>query len=108
MVHIPDGATICRVMGGVGPIHKSRHKPDGITKADKETRKPDDIMKHGFTAGKPAGKCVAGMMEIKASDGKTYVPAIFDRYDLAVNSPVRDTMSYYLMPQPADFRLPNG
>jgi len=66
-VHIPGERTVYRVMKEIGLDHRPRRKPNGITKADKETR-----------------KCITDMTEIKASDGKLYVSAIFDCYDLTV------------------------
>ena len=72
------------LMEEIGLNHKAKRKPNGITKADKEARKSDDLIKRDFTAEKPLEKCVTDMTEIKASDGKLYVSAIFDCYDLAV------------------------
>ena len=70
---------------------QSKRKPNGITKADKEARKSDDLIKRNFTAEKPLEKCVTDMTEIKASDGKLYISAIFDCYDLAVLGLAMDT-----------------
>ena len=50
-----------------------------------------DLIKRDFAAGKPLEKCVTDMTEIKASDGKLYVSAIFDCYDLAVLGLAMDT-----------------
>ena len=83
-VHIPSERTVYRVMEEIGLNHKPKRKPNGITKADKEARKSEDLIKRDFTAEKPLEKCVTDMTEIKASDGKLYVSAIFDCYDLAV------------------------
>ena len=90
-VHIPSGRTVYRVMEEIGLSHKPKRKPNGITKADKEARKSDDLIKRDFTAEKPLEKCVTDMTEIKASDGKLYVSAIFDCYDLAVLGLAMDT-----------------
>ena len=83
-VHIPGERTVYRVMKEIGLDHRPRRKPNGITKADKEARKSDDLIKRDFTAKKPLEKCITDMTEIKASDGKLYVSAIFDCYDLTV------------------------
>lgn len=90
-VHIPGERTVCRLMREIGLSHKPRRKPNGITKADKEARKSDDLAKRGFTAEKPLEKCIADITEIKASDGKLYVSAIFDCYGLAVLGLAMDT-----------------
>ena len=55
-----------------------RRKPNGITKADREARKSDDLLKRDFRAEEPLTKCVTDITEIKARDGKLYVSAIFD------------------------------
>ena len=62
-----------------------KRKPNGITKADREARKSDDLLKRDFTADAPLKKCVTDITEIKAKDGKLYVSAIFDCYDLMPN-----------------------
>ena len=82
-VHIPGERTVYRVMEEIGLNHKPKRKPNGVTKADKEARKSDDLIKRGFTAEKPLEKCIADVTETKASDGRLYVPAIFGCYDLA-------------------------
>ena len=78
-------------MEEIGLTHKPKRKPNGITKADKEARKSDDLIKRDFSAEKPLEKCITDMTEIKASDGKLYVSAIFDCYDLAVLGLAMDT-----------------
>ena len=83
-VHIPSERTVYRVMEEIGLNHKPKRKPNGITKADKEARKSDDLIKRDFTANKPLEKCITDMTEIKASDGKLYVSAIFDCFDSSV------------------------
>ena len=90
-VTIPGERTVYRVMEKIGLNHKPQRKPNGITKADKEARKSDDLIKRDFTSEKPLEKCITDMTEIKASDGKLYVSAIFDCYDLAVLGLAMDT-----------------
>lgn len=90
-VHIPSERTVYRVMEKIGLNHKPKRKPNGITKADREARKSEDLLKRNFTAEKPLEKCITDMTEIKASDGKLYVSAIFDCYDLAVLGLAMDT-----------------
>ena len=90
-VHIPSERTVYRVMEQIGLNHKPKRKPNSITKADKEAQKSDDLIKRDFTAEKPLKKCVTDITEIKASDGKLYISAIFDCYDLAVLGLAMDT-----------------
>ena len=66
-------------------LHRPKRKPNGITKADREASKSDDLLKRDFTADVPLKKCVTDITEIKAKDGKLYVSAIFDCYDLMPN-----------------------
>ena len=44
-VHIPGERTVYRVMDEIGLNHKPKRKPNGITKADKEACKSDDLIK---------------------------------------------------------------
>ena len=82
---MPCDATVRKVMEEINLIHKPKRKPNGITKADSEARKSDDLLKRDFTADAPLKKCVTDITEIKAKDGKLYVSAIFDCYDLMPN-----------------------
>lgn len=83
-VDIPSERTVYRVMEQAGLSHHPRRKPNGITKADREARKSDDLLKRDFRAEKPLEKCVTDITEIKAKDGKLYISAIFDCFDLTV------------------------
>ena len=90
-VKIPSERTVYRVMEEIGISHRPKRKPNGITKADKEARKSDDLIKRDFKASKPLEKCVTDMTEIKTLDGKLYISAIFDCFDLAVLGLAMDT-----------------
>lgn len=81
-IDIPCEATVRKVMQQIGLIHKPRRKPNGITKADRDARKSDDLLKRDFHADKPLEKAVTDVSEVKAKDGKLYVSAIFDCFDL--------------------------
>lgn len=83
-VGIPSERTVYRVMETLGISHTPKRKPHGITKADKEARKSDDLIKRDFRSKAPLEKCVTDITEIKASDGKLYVSAIFDCFDASV------------------------
>ena len=82
--HIPSQRTIYRIMKILGLIHQPKRNPHGITKADREARKSDDLLKRDFYAKKPLEKCITDITEIKAKNGKLYVSAIFDCFDSAV------------------------
>ena len=83
-VHIPSERTVYRVMEEIGLSHRPKRNPKGITKADREARKSDDLLKRDFISDQPLTKCVTDITEIKAKDGKLYVSAIFDCFDSAV------------------------
>lgn len=81
---IPSERTVYRVMDEIGLSHRPKRKPNGITKADREARKSEDLLKRDFKSDKPLEKCVTDITEIKAKDGKLYVSAIFDCFDSSV------------------------
>ena len=90
-VRIPGERTVYRVMREIGLSHRPKRKPNGITKADREARKSDDLLERDFTSVEPLKKCVTDLTEIKTKDGKFYVSAIFDCFDAAVLGLAMDT-----------------
>ncbi len=83
-VNLPSERTVYRVMDEIGLSHRPKRKPKGITKADREARKSEDLLRRDFRSDKPLTKCVTDITEIKAKDGKLYVSAIFDCFDSGV------------------------
>lgn len=81
---IPSERTLYRIMERIGADHPMRRKPNGITKEDREARKSYDLLKRDFTAEKPCEKCVTDITELPAKDGKLYISAIFDCFDVSV------------------------
>lgn len=81
---IPGERTVYRIMQKIGLSHRPKRKPNGITKADKNARKSDDLLKRDFRSDEPLKKCVTDITEIPAKDGKLYVSAVFDCFDLTV------------------------
>src|SRR5699024_10564969 len=90
-VDIPSERTVYRVMEEIGISHRPRRKPNGITRADRQAHKSDDLLKRDFKAEKPLVKCVTDITEIKASDGKLYVSAVFDCFDSSMIGLAMDT-----------------
>ncbi len=78
-------------MEKTGLSHRPKRKPSGITRADREARKSDDLLKRDFSSKEPLKKCVTYITEISAKDGKLYVSAIFDCFDAAVPGLAVDT-----------------
>ena len=83
-LEVPGERTVYRIMNDIGLTHKPRRKPNGITRADKLARKSDDLFRRDFTADEPNQKAVTDITEIKASDCKLYVSAMFDCFDVFV------------------------
>lgn len=57
-VHIPSERTVYRIMKEIGLSHHPDRKPNGITKADREARKSDDLLKRDFTSAEPLKKAI--------------------------------------------------
>lgn len=81
-IPVPSEGTVRKIMEKIGFIHKPRRKANGITKVDREAHKSDDLLKRNFKADKPLEKAITDISELKAKDGKVYVSAIFDCFDL--------------------------
>lgn len=47
-VEIPGEKTVYRIMKKIGLTHHPKRKPNGITKADREAMKSDDLLKRDF------------------------------------------------------------
>ena len=62
---LPSITTIYRVIRQMGIIGKKKHKPNGITKADRDTRKLDELLKRDFSADEPYTRCVTDITEIR-------------------------------------------
>lgn len=88
---VPSERTVYRVMEEIGLSRQPKHKPNGISKADREARKSEDLLKREFKSEQPLTKCVTDITEIKASNGKLYVSAIFDCFDCSVIGLAMDT-----------------
>ena len=52
-IRILGERTVYRVMEEIGLSHRPKRKPNGITKADREARKSDDLLKRDFTSAEP-------------------------------------------------------
>ena len=52
-VKIPEEKTVYRIMKKIGLTHHPKRKPNGITKADREAMKSDDLLKRDFCSDEP-------------------------------------------------------
>ena len=98
-VTIPSEGTVRKIMEQIHLIHKPKRKPNGITKADREAHKSDDLLKRDFTADAPLQKCVTDITEIPAKDGKRLCEKI------SVNSTtvIKNDIVEWLEKQPLNF-----
>ena len=72
---------IYEVMKKAGLIHKKSRRSNGITKADKEAQKSENIIGRDFSAENPNEKWLTDITEVGCRDGKLYVSPILDCYD---------------------------
>ena len=71
---------INRIMHENGWIHEPKRRPDGITKADKEAQKAENLIQRDFSAEKPYEKLLTDISEIACFDGKLYISPVMDCY----------------------------
>ena len=60
---------------------RPKHRPNGITKADRQAEKSENLINRDFTAPKPNKKFLTDITEIPCSDGKLYLAAVLDCFD---------------------------
>ena len=60
---------------------RTKHRPNGITKADRQAEKSENLIDRDFTAPKPNKKFLTDITEIPCSDGKLYLAAVLDCFD---------------------------
>ena len=66
--YFPSERAVYRVIENIGLSNRPKHKPNGITEADREAHKSDNLLKMDFTSEEPLKKCVTDITEIKAND----------------------------------------
>lgn len=94
-IDIPDGHTVYHVMEELRISHPPGRKPNGITKADREARKSDDLLKRDFKAEEPPVRYMTDITEIKARNGKLYISAVFDKENRYTSQIYRDAIMRY-------------
>lgn len=60
---------------------RSQHRPNGLTKADRQAEKSENLIQRDFTAEKPNQKFLTDITEIPCADGKLYLAAVLDCFD---------------------------
>lgn len=84
-------STVKRAMERGNLIHESRRSPDGLTKAEKNAKKPQNLIEQDFTATAPLTKMLTDITQIPCKDGKLYVSPLLDCYNGEIISLVMDT-----------------
>ncbi len=74
--------TVAKVMRENGLL-QNVCKPKGLTKADKNAQKSDDLVKRNFASDEPCKKTVTDITRFICKDGKVYASGIFDCFDNA-------------------------
>jgi transposase InsO family protein len=72
-------------------LHESNRSPDGLTKADRDAMKPENIIRQDFTAEAPLRKLLTDITQIPCKDAKLYVSPLLDCYNGEIISLVMDT-----------------
>jgi len=72
---------VSAIMDANGLRVSKKRKPNGITKADKETQASENLIKGDFTAEKPNEKLVTDITQTPTLDGTLYISVIFDCFD---------------------------
>lgn len=72
---------IKRIMRENGWLHKPHRTPKGLTKADAETQKAENLIQQDFSAEKPFEKLLTDITQIQCKDGKLYISPIMDCYN---------------------------
>lgn len=72
-------------------IIKQRRKPNGITKADREAQKSENLIKQDFAAEKPNIKWLTDITEIPCCDTKLYLAPVLDCFDGSIRGFKMDT-----------------
>ena len=83
-IKIPSEWTVCRVMEVIGLNHCFRRKINGITQADLEAQKSDNVLKRDLKADEPLKKWATDTTEAKAIAGKLHISVILDCCDAVV------------------------
>lgn len=80
--HIHAGIRrIKRLMREKGWLHKPHHRPKGLTRADSEAQKNENLLKQNFRSEVPFSILLTDITQIQCYDGKLYISPIMDCYN---------------------------
>lgn len=72
---------IKRIMRENGWLHEKKRRSKGITKADSEAEKAENLVNGDFTAERPCKKLLTDITEMQCADGKLYISPIMDCFN---------------------------
>ena len=72
---------VTRIMRTNGWLHVPRRRPKGLTKADPEAMKAENLIKQDFSAEEPYRKLLTDITQIQCADGKLYISPILDCFN---------------------------
>ena len=74
-------STIYRICRDNNLIIRYKRQPKGLTKADSESQKAENLLQQDFTAEDPNKKWLTDITEIPCIDGKLYLAPVLDCFD---------------------------
>ncbi|MFR8748045.1 hypothetical protein [Gemmiger formicilis] len=74
-VEIPGEKTVYRIMKKIGLTHHPKRKPNGITKADREAMKSDDLLKRDFRSDEPLKNALRILQRLKQKMESSTLPS---------------------------------
>ena len=83
--------TVVRICHENGLAIKKKRRPNGITHADRDAEKSENLIKQDFTAEKPNEKWLTDITEIPCRDAKLYLAPVLDCFDGAIVGMHTDT-----------------
>ena len=78
---IESRSTVRRAMKKGGFLKNSPRRPAGLTKADADAQKAENLIRRNFTADAPNRKWLTDIMQIPCRDGKLYIAPVLDCYN---------------------------
>lgn len=89
--YIGSYSTIYRICKENNLMIHCKRRPKGITKADSETQKAENLIKQDFTSQSPNEKWLMDITEIPCKNGKLYLAPVLDCYDGSIRGFKMDT-----------------
>lgn len=83
-------STVCRIYRTNGITIKKKHSPNGLTKADKNAQKSENLIRQDFSATKSNEKWLSDITEVPCADGKLYIAPVFDCFDGSITGLAMD------------------